>query len=78
MNTVTIPQREYQSLVDTKLRFEYVRRVLDEQFFALPPIKSRGKIIAALRSTKLYNKKLMNVQTISINCSTVVTIRCVY
>ena len=59
MNTVTIPQREYQSLVDTKLRFEYVRRVLDEQFFALPPIKSRGKIIAALRSTKLYNKKFI-------------------
>ena len=59
MDTVTIPQREYKSLVDAKLRFEYVRRALDEQLFSSPPIKSRNKIVAVLRSTKLYNKKFI-------------------
>jgi len=59
MNTITIPQREYSSLVETKLRFEYLRRALDERLFASPPIKSRKKVMSSLRSTKLYNKKFL-------------------
>lgn len=60
MNTVTIPQKEYQNLVDTKLRFEYIRRAIDDQLFASPPQKSRKKIIATLRSTKRYSEEFMH------------------
>jgi len=55
MSTVTISKKEYEKLLDQKLRFEYLRQIIEGDIFASPPTKSRKKIIGAFRNTKRYN-----------------------
>ncbi len=59
MVTITIKKREYQELLDTKLKFEYVRQILETDLFAPPPSRKPADIVSAFRATKRYNKKFL-------------------
>ena len=60
MHTVSIPKKEYRELLEKKFRYEHLRRTLDEDIFAPPPIQSAKKVHDAFQQTKKYNKKFLN------------------
>ena len=59
MSTVTIPKKEYQELLDKKLRYEYLRYLLEVNIFESTPTRSRKTMLAELRATKKYNAKFL-------------------
>ncbi|MBS4027077.1 MAG: hypothetical protein KGZ58_00450 [Ignavibacteriales bacterium] len=60
MMTVTIPKKEYEVLVEAKLRYEYLRQIMEGDIFSPPPTKYVDEIVSALSKTKKYNKKFLN------------------
>lgn len=58
MNTVTISKREYKDLVDARLRYEYLRQIVEGDLFSPPP-RSIKEILGAFRSTGRYNSKFL-------------------
>ncbi len=59
MSTITIPKKEYQELLDAKLRYDYLRQLLDSDLFGPPPTKSKKTVIASFRKTGKYNQKFL-------------------
>ncbi len=59
MNKVTIPKKEYQKLVETKLRFDYLRHIFTRDFFAPPPVKDVKTVIDEFRATGRYSRKFL-------------------
>lgn len=59
MSTVTIPKKEYQSLLDAKLRYEYARRVLEDDLFSPPPTRKAATVMKAFRAVKKYNHNFL-------------------
>lgn len=59
MTTITIPKREYQKLIDTRLRYEYLREIFEKGFFATPPTHDKKAIVRAFRDTKKYSKQFL-------------------
>ncbi|MCI0542409.1 hypothetical protein L0Y69_01475 [bacterium] len=59
MNTVTIPVKEYRKLVDAKLRYEYLRRGVEDDIFAPPPTRDANVVVRNLKATGKYNKKFL-------------------
>ena len=55
MQTVTISQKEYNKLVESKLKFDYVRQILDADLFSSPPTKNIEQVIEAFKKTGRYN-----------------------
>ena len=56
MNMVTISKKEYEELLGSKLRFQYVKQSLNEDFFSPPPTRNVKEVIAAFKATGKYNK----------------------
>ena len=64
MNTVTIPKKEYNKLLDAKLRYEYLRMTIKEDIFAPPPIRNVKEIVKEFLVTKKYkNSFLKDLET---------------
>ena len=59
MNTITIPKKEYQELLDKKFRYEYLRQIIEEDIFDSPPTKNTDEVIKAFEQTKLYNQEFL-------------------
>ena len=59
MNTITIPKKEYEELVDAKLHYEYLRQLMKENIFAPPPIRNRKDVLKQFKATKKYNQKFL-------------------
>ncbi len=59
MANITISQKEYQQLLDTKLRYEYFRGIFDRNLFSPPPTKSGKTVISAFRKTGKYSEKFL-------------------
>jgi len=60
MNTITIPQKEYQMLLDKALRYDYLETVIkQDDLFGSPPTKDSKEIINAFKATKLYNSAFL-------------------
>ena len=59
MSTITISKKEYQDLVEKKLRYDYLRQMLAADVFSAPPTRSRKTVLAAFKATKRYNKKFL-------------------
>lgn len=59
MPNVTISQKEYERLLDAKLKYDYLRQLLDSDLFAPPQIKNSKSIISEFRKTGLYNEKFL-------------------
>lgn len=60
MPTVTIPKKEYQELVEKKLRYEHLRAVVEEEIFSPPPTRSRREILKALKAVKKYPQEFLS------------------
>ena len=60
MQTVTISKKEYQELIEKKLRYEYLHQIIEEDIFSSPPTKDVKKIIKAFQETGLYSRKFID------------------
>ena len=59
MSTVTIPQKEYEKLLDAKLRYDYLKRILEGNLFSPPPTRSRKVVLSALKATRRYDQAFL-------------------
>lgn len=59
MNTITIPKKEYNNLLDARLRYEYVRQILADNIFSPPPTKKRAEVMRAFAATKKYKPEFL-------------------
>ncbi|MBI5676159.1 MAG: hypothetical protein HZC48_10105 [Nitrospirae bacterium] len=59
MQTVTISKKEYEELIEKKLRYEYLHQIIEEDIFSPPPTKETKKIIDAFQKTGLYNQEFL-------------------
>jgi hypothetical protein len=59
MATVTISKKEYRELLEKKLRYEYLRQIMEADIFAPPSTRNHKEILAALRKTKKYNQEFL-------------------
>lgn len=59
MAMVTISKKEYHSLLDKKLRYDYLRTVFAEDIFSSPPTKDSAEVLAAFRENGRYSKKFL-------------------
>lgn len=59
MATITIPKREYQRLIEKAFRYEYLRQIMEEDIFTLPPVRDVKRIIREFKKTNLYNEKFL-------------------
>lgn len=59
MNTVTIPKKEYKELVDRKLRYEYLRQIMEEDIFTPPPTRNSKEVLDVFKASGRYNKKFL-------------------
>jgi hypothetical protein len=59
MNTITIPKKEYKDLVEKRMRYEYLRHILEADIFSSPPTRSRQAIIRVFKTSKRYNQKFL-------------------
>ena len=60
MTTVTVAKKEYEKLLETRLRYEHLKAVMQEDLFSPPPTTSRKSVLADFRSTKRCNRKFLN------------------
>ncbi len=59
MATITIPKKEYQELVEKKLRYEYLSQIIKEDIFATPSTRNIREIIKTFKRTGLYNQAFL-------------------
>lgn len=59
MSTVTIPKKEYNELMEKKLRYEYFRQLMEEDIFSAPPVRNAKEVIAAFKKTGLYTQAFL-------------------
>lgn len=59
MASISISQKEYQQLLDKALRYDYLRQLIREDFFASPPTRSIKEIVRAFEATNLYKDKFI-------------------
>jgi hypothetical protein len=50
-----ISKKEYEKLLDAKMRFEYLRAALENDIFASPPLRSRKKVISEMKKIGAYS-----------------------
>jgi hypothetical protein len=60
MQTVTISKKEYEELIEKKLRYEYLHQIVEGDIFSSPPTKDIKEIINAFKKTGLYNQKFID------------------
>lgn len=60
MQTVTISKKEYEELVEKKLRYEYLHQIIEGDIFSPPPTKDIDKIVDAFKKTGLYTQKFID------------------
>ena len=54
-SVVTIPQEEYEAMVDSRLRYAYLRQIIEEDIFGPPPTRKSKEVVDAFRKTKRYS-----------------------
>lgn len=60
MPTITIPKKEYQELVEKKLRYEHLRAIVEEEIFSPPPVRNRKAILKAMKGVKKYSQGFLD------------------
>lgn len=59
MEEITISKKEYQELLEKALRYDYFRRLMEEDIFSPPPTKNIREIIRAFKKTKIYSPEFL-------------------
>ena len=52
MNTITVTKKEYESLLDKALRYEYIKREMASDAFSVPPLKNKKAVSRSRRGKK--------------------------
>jgi len=60
MQTVTITKKEYEELIEKKLRYEYLHQIIENDIFSPPPTKDIKEVINAFKKTGIYNQKFID------------------
>ena len=60
MVTVTISKKEYEELMEKRLRYEYLHQLMEEDIFGSPPTRDIKTIIKAFKQTNRYNQKFLD------------------
>ncbi|MDP2166873.1 MAG: hypothetical protein Q8J64_00900 [Thermodesulfovibrionales bacterium] len=60
MQTVTISQKEYNELLDKKLRYEYLHQIIEGDIFSPPQSKDIEEVISSFKATGLYNQRFID------------------
>mgnify|MGYP001558801314 CR=1 FL=1 len=58
INTINIPQKEYEELVEARMRY-YLRHTIASDIFSPPPTKNVGTVIKGFKKTGKYNQKFI-------------------
>ena len=56
MQTVTIPRKEYDTLLVSRMKFDYLRQILTDDLFSPPPTKNIDTIAASFEETGKYSE----------------------
>ena len=59
MSTVTLSKKEYESLKEKALRYEYLKQVLEGDIFSPPPTRDAKKIAREFAKSGKYNKNFL-------------------
>ena len=59
MNKITISEKDYRELVETKLRYKYVCDLIEGDLFSAPPTKNVNEVIRSFKDTKKYNQSFL-------------------
>ena len=59
MSKITLSKTEYEKLTEKALRYDYLRRLLEEDIFSPPSTKNIKKIVNSFAKTDLYNQKFL-------------------
>ncbi|MCK4782000.1 hypothetical protein KAS79_03730 [Candidatus Parcubacteria bacterium] len=59
MATITIPKKEYNKLIESTLRYEYLRQIMNENIFASPPTRNAREVVKSFKKTGKYNQKFI-------------------
>ncbi len=54
MSTITIPKTKYEDLKKKAMAYEYIARLIEQDFFAPPPTKNITKVIKELENSGRY------------------------
>ena len=60
MQTVTISKKEYEELVEKKLRYEHLHQIIEGDIFSPPPTRDIKELIKAFQKTGLYNQRFID------------------
>jgi hypothetical protein len=59
MQKVTISKDEYNALLASKLKYEYLEQIIKNDLFSSPPTKDADSVIKAFSQTGTYNKAFL-------------------
>lgn len=59
MSSITISKREYEKLLEKKMRYDYLRSILEEDFFSPPKTRDSKIILKAFKETKRYSSNFL-------------------
>jgi hypothetical protein len=59
MNTITIPKKEYEALIEKTMRYEQLRKGIEEDIFSPPPTRNSITITQAFKATKRYSAEFL-------------------
>lgn len=59
MVTVTIPKKEYEELVEKRVKYEWLKEIIEGNVFSAPPTKNVLEVLAAFKATKKYGGKFL-------------------
>ena len=66
---VTITRQEYDSLLNSKLKYDYLQQVLTNDLFAIPPTKNSEVVVKAFENSGKYNKAFIKSLSAGLNRS---------
>jgi hypothetical protein len=59
MTTIVLPKKEYETLLDKALRYDFLRQTMASNVFQAPPTRNKKEIISAFKQTGLYNQAFL-------------------
>jgi hypothetical protein len=57
---ITLSRKEYDDLLDKKMRFDFLRNAFDEDLFSPPPTQDSNEVVEAFKSTNKYTKEFID------------------
>jgi len=59
MATITIPKKEYEELVEKRVKYEWLKQIIEGNTFSSPPIKNADEVLAAFKATQKYSRPFL-------------------